>query len=176
MKKHSTLTNVLLAAAIVSLGFSGAAMARVYDTVNGEYGYWEGGEFFVEVIPPTPDPVPQNDIVYSFQKEQDLKLITPTDLNPIPRTSFNFAGTQTAVNPLEKTKIVNTIDTNKFANQDVGAIAINNSDEHTIASNGMIPVGAANKVNENEFQTLGAAYKVENDQNYDFVISEPILK
>lgn len=168
MKKINTIKNVLIAAAIVSLGFSGSAFAI---KLNGG----------MPQRPVTPPPVSQNDIVYGFQKDQDLKLIAPTDIKPFPNANFNLAGTQTLVNPLEKTTLVNTIATNNSVNKSAGEIAVSNSQEHMIASNGLVPVGAARKVNDNnEFQTLGAAYKINNKkedtENYDFVISEPILK
>lgn len=167
------INQILLAVAVIaSFGCSQFVMAIKMPTG----GHYEGGMWIPDpVIPPLPS-IPQIDIGFAVQKDADIKLVAPTDLNIDPNANYNLGNVKAAVRTLEKTKIVNTIDTTNFKKQDVGAIAVNNTEERTIASNGIVPLGAANKVNE--FQPLGAAYKIDNNdnENYDFVISEPILK
>ncbi len=171
MKNLNTIKKSLIAAAILSLGFSGAAFAIQQPIIPPPKPPKK-----VQVIPQNSVVVPQNDMVFSIQNDMDLNLTAPTSMNLISNEFHNMGGTQVAVSSLGTTKLVNTIDPNNFAGQDVGAIALNNSEEHMIASNGIIPIGAASKVENNEFQTLGAAYKIEDNQNYDFIIAEPILK
>jgi len=165
------IKKTLIVAALISLAQSSAVFAAA-----GEWIILGGTTVFI----PDPVTVPQTDIVYGFQKEQNLKLIAPTDINPIPNAKFNLAGVNTVVNPLQRTTLTNTIATNQPMSQSAGSIAINGTEEHTIAAaRGITPTGAANMLPGNEFQPLGAAYKVENaqdEENYDFVISTPVLK
>jgi len=163
----------LIAAAFLAIVQGSAAFAA-----DGHWVILGGTSVFIPN--PVKVTVPQTDIVYGFQKEQNLKLVAPTDIKPFPNAKFNLAGVNTVVNPLEKTTLTNTIATNQPMNQTAGAIAINGTEEHTIAtSRGVTPTGAANMLPNNEFQPLGAAYKVgtqADEENYDFEITAPVLK
>lgn len=168
MKKVSKEAFVFLAVLVVSvLAFNfvmfnqPAKAASVYICKgNGRCG-WVNIE----------DPVKKvtiDEALLNSQKEFNKKLIAPTPINPDPtanslRVGYNLGGLQTAVAPLEKTKIVNKLENGKF---EPGSIALNNSNEHTIAASEFTVLGAASQVN-NTTPDLG---------NYDFVIPEPVVE
>jgi hypothetical protein len=183
MNTINKFKQLFVLAAVASMAFSATAFAAIpfipvdyNQKIEVPGGYVQGGKFFP--YPPTPPSVSEEDIISGFQKDLELKLIAPTDIQPIPNTNFNLSGVMTQVNALERTVLVNNLDPNSSPRQQAGAIAVTNTNERTIASNGLVPVGAARNVNENnEFNVMGAAYKVDAaDTDVDFVISQPILK
>lgn len=159
----------ILLSTILSLSICGTALAIPPPPA----GYtWEVGPFGPILVPitiPTPTPVQitSPDPITPLSDPTAGKELAPTSLNPdITNTmGYNLAGRQTEITPLEKTMIVNNIDTNEFAENSVGAIAINGNDQPVIAVSEFTPVAAASQVDNNGMEV-----------KYDFVIQTPIVE
>ena len=125
---------------------------------------------------PTPKPiplpvsqlmVPTDDIVF---RENKLNLVAPSDLVVIPNESYNLAGLQLGVSPLEETQLTDSIQS-EFAAREAGMIALTNSTERTLAGIlGLTPIAAAAQ--------LGNTQNVNNvaGEGIDLIIHNAIIE
>ena len=111
--------------------------------------------------------VPTNDNVF---RENNLRLVAPSDLVVIPNESYNLAGLQLGVSPLEETQLTDSIQS-EFAAREAGMIALTNSTERTLAGIlGLTPIAAAAQ--------LGNTQNVNNvaGEGIDLIIHNAIIE
>jgi|GEM_PF-6506950 len=133
-------------------------------------GYKLGPYGLVKIPEPTPTPTTNPaDPLIPLNEQRAGKELAPTSANPdiTFNMGYNLAGKQMEITPLEKTQIVNNLDTEVFSENSVGAIAINDTtDRSIIAVNEFTPVGAASQVGNKDLES----------GNFEFVISEPVVE